>query len=83
MFILSLCDIQLTISDYHQGNANKETEITQIHVLFGISFIRENICNLENEKAGHMPVGFELAFGSLLEKAWNLGIGVPQDSPVL
>lgn len=30
-----------------------------------------------------MPVGFELAFGSLLEKAWNLGIGDPQDSPVL
>lgn len=30
-----------------------------------------------------MPIGFEVAFPSLLEIAWNLGIEVPNDSPFL
>ncbi|KAL6339653.1 hypothetical protein AAG906_034738 [Vitis piasezkii] len=49
----------------------------------GMSFIRENICKLEKEKAEHMPIGFEVAFPSLLEIAEDMGIEVPDDSPVL
>lgn len=48
-----------------------------------MSFIRENICKLEKEKAEHMPIGFEVAFPSLLEIAEDMGIEVPDDSPVL
>ncbi|XP_034673366.1 (-)-kolavenyl diphosphate synthase TPS14, chloroplastic-like [Vitis riparia] len=49
----------------------------------GVSFIKENISKLEKEKAEHMPIGFEVAFPSLLEIARNLGIEVPNDSPFL
>ncbi|KAL6339780.1 hypothetical protein AAG906_034866 [Vitis piasezkii] len=35
------------------------------------------------EKAEHMPIGFEVAFPSLLEIAEDMGIEVPDDSPVL
>ena len=48
----------------------------------GMSFIKENISKLEKEKAEHMPIGFEVAFPSLLEIAQKLGIEVP-DSPFL
>lgn len=48
----------------------------------GMSFIKENISLLEKEKAEHMPIGFEVAFPSLLELSRNLGIEVP-DSPFL
>ncbi|XP_057507462.1 ent-copalyl diphosphate synthase 1-like [Actinidia eriantha] len=49
----------------------------------GIAFIKENISKLEDEKAEHMPIGFEVAFPSLIERARMLGIQVPDDSPVL
>ncbi|GMJ01143.1 GA REQUIRING 1, ARABIDOPSIS THALIANA ENT-COPALYL DIPHOSPHATE SYNTHETASE 1 [Hibiscus trionum] len=48
----------------------------------GISFFKENISKLENENAEHMPIGFEVAFPSLLEVARTLNIEVPYDSPV-
>ncbi|GFY98796.1 terpenoid cyclases/Protein prenyltransferases superfamily protein [Actinidia rufa] len=44
---------------------------------------KENISKLEDEKAEHMPIGFEVAFPSLIERARKLGIQVPDDSPVL
>ncbi|CAL5427695.1 hypothetical protein CsSME_00041883 [Camellia sinensis var. sinensis] len=49
----------------------------------GISFIKKNICKLEDENAEHMPIGFEVAFPSLIEIAQKLDIEVPYDSPVL
>ncbi|KFK30883.1 copalyl diphosphate synthase [Arabis alpina] len=49
----------------------------------GIAFFRENIGKLEEEDDEHMPIGFEVAFPSLLEIARGLNIDVPYDSPVL
>ncbi|KAK8635912.1 hypothetical protein V6N13_004625 [Hibiscus sabdariffa] len=48
----------------------------------GVSFFKENISKLENENVEHMPIGFEVAFPSLLEVARTLNIEVPYDSPV-
>ncbi|KAF7153433.1 hypothetical protein RHSIM_Rhsim01G0274300 [Rhododendron simsii] len=50
----------------------------------GLSFIKENINKLEDEDAEHMPIGFEVAFPSLIERARKLDIQVPDDSdPIL
>ncbi|XP_057474257.1 ent-copalyl diphosphate synthase 1-like [Actinidia eriantha] len=49
----------------------------------GMAFIKENISKLEDEKAEHMPIGFEVAFPSLIEIARKLDIQVPIDSPIL
>ncbi|GLT61948.1 hypothetical protein SLA2020_346180 [Shorea laevis] len=49
----------------------------------GITFLKEKICKLEYENAEHMPIGFEVAFPSLLEIARSLNIEVLDDSPVL
>ncbi|KAF8116486.1 hypothetical protein N665_0017s0043 [Sinapis alba] len=49
----------------------------------GITFFRENIGKLEEEDDEHMPIGFEVAFPSLLEIARGINIDVPYDSPVL
>jgi len=49
----------------------------------GITFFRENIGKLEDENDEHMPIGFEVAFPSLLEIARGINIDVPYDSPVL
>ncbi|KAM3373697.1 ent-copalyl diphosphate synthase 5 [Capsicum galapagoense] len=51
--------------------------------LLGISFMRENLSKLGGENAEHMPIGFEVAFPSLIEIAKKLGIDIPYDSPVL
>ncbi|KAL4352900.1 hypothetical protein GQ457_06G029270 [Hibiscus cannabinus] len=48
----------------------------------GVSFFKENISKLEKESEEHMPIGFEVAFPSLLEIARSLDIQVPYDSPV-
>lgn len=48
----------------------------------GVSFFKDNISKLENESEEHMPIGFEVAFPSLLEIARSLHIEVPYDSPV-
>ncbi|KAH7864663.1 hypothetical protein Vadar_032337 [Vaccinium darrowii] len=48
----------------------------------GLSFIKENLNKLEDEDAEHMPIGFEVAFPSLIEAARKLDIQVPH-SPVL
>ncbi|KAJ4727466.1 Copalyl diphosphate synthase [Melia azedarach] len=49
----------------------------------GLSFFKENLSKLENENDEHMPIGFEVAFPSLLEIARSLEIEVPDNSPVL
>ncbi|CAN8247985.1 unnamed protein product [Cochlearia groenlandica] len=49
----------------------------------GINFFRGNIGKLEEEDDEHMPIGFEVAFPSLLEIAQSINIDVPYDSPVL
>lgn len=45
--------------------------------------MNQNIGRLEEENAEHMPIGFEIAFPSLLEFAKNLNLQIPTDSPVL
>nr|KYP70695.1 hypothetical protein KK1_009923 [Cajanus cajan] len=49
----------------------------------GMAFFRENLNKLENENAEHMPIGFEVAFPSLLDLARGLKIEVPENSPIL
>ncbi|XP_022769836.1 ent-copalyl diphosphate synthase, chloroplastic [Durio zibethinus] len=65
------CVIALKKWDIHPDKCQK-----------GVSFFKENISKLENENAEHMPIGFEVAFPSLLEIARSLNIEVPYDSPV-
>ncbi|KAJ8543161.1 hypothetical protein K7X08_005684 [Anisodus acutangulus] len=48
----------------------------------GMSFIRENLSKIGDENAEHMPIGFEVAFPSLIEIGRNIGIDIPDD-PVL
>ncbi|KAK3194366.1 hypothetical protein Dsin_025676 [Dipteronia sinensis] len=49
----------------------------------GLSFFKENISKLGSENDEHMPIGFEVAFPSLIETARSLGIEVPKNTPVL
>ncbi|KAL3531338.1 hypothetical protein ACH5RR_010660 [Cinchona calisaya] len=49
----------------------------------GLLFIRDNIYKLEDENVEHMPIGFEVAFPSLIEIAKKLSIDIPDDSAVL
>lgn len=46
-------------------------------------FINENISKLEDEEMEHMPIGFEVAFPSLVEIAETLNIQIPKDLPIL
>lgn len=48
-----------------------------------MAFLRENLSKLENENMEHMPIGFEIAFPSLLDVARGLNVEVPHDSPIL
>lgn len=48
-----------------------------------MSFIRENLSKIGDENAEHMPIGFEVAFPSLIEIGKKIGIDIPDDSPVL
>ncbi|XP_042491504.1 (-)-kolavenyl diphosphate synthase TPS28, chloroplastic-like [Macadamia integrifolia] len=49
----------------------------------GMMFIRENMSKLENENEEHMPIGFEIAFPSLVEIAERQDLQVPTDIPVI
>uniref|UniRef100_A0A161Y3E2 ent-kaurene synthase n=1 Tax=Daucus carota subsp. sativus TaxID=79200 RepID=A0A161Y3E2_DAUCS len=49
----------------------------------GLLFINENISKLEDEEMEHMPIGFEVAFPSLVEIAETLNIQIPKDLPIL
>ncbi|CAM8991885.1 unnamed protein product [Rhodiola kirilowii] len=48
----------------------------------GLKFIGQNMGKLEDEKAEHMTIGFEIAFPNLLELAKGVDIKIP-DSPFL
>ena len=43
-------------------------------------FIKKNIKRLEEENMEHMPIGFEVALPSLIDKAKELGIDIPSDT---
>lgn len=49
----------------------------------GMEFLKENLRKLEDENEEHMPIGFEVAFPSLLDIARSMNIEVPHDSPFL
>ncbi|KAK9945295.1 hypothetical protein M0R45_010817 [Rubus argutus] len=49
----------------------------------GMKFFKENLNKLEDENVEHMPIGFEIAFPSVLEIARSLGLEAPDDSPAL
>ncbi|XP_021897961.1 ent-copalyl diphosphate synthase, chloroplastic [Carica papaya] len=49
----------------------------------GMKFFRENLYKIEDENDEHMPIGFEVAFPSLLEIARSLNVEIEEDSPVL
>lgn len=48
-----------------------------------MAYFKENINKLGNENAQHMPIGFEVAFPSILEIARSLNLEVPDDCLVL
>ncbi|KAF5196667.1 Copalyl diphosphate synthase [Thalictrum thalictroides] len=49
----------------------------------GLSYICQNMDRLGDENAAHMPIGFEIAFPSLIEIARKLDMEIPVDSPAL
>ncbi|KAL5059580.1 hypothetical protein RYX36_031184 [Vicia faba] len=49
----------------------------------GMKFFMENLSKIQDENAEHMPIGFEVAFPSLLNIAKSLNIEVPENSPIL
>ncbi|CAA7395410.1 unnamed protein product [Spirodela intermedia] len=49
----------------------------------GISFLWANMKRLDEEDLELMPIGFEVAFPSLVEMARSLDLDVPLDSPAL
>ncbi|KAJ0772452.1 putative ent-copalyl diphosphate synthase [Helianthus annuus] len=49
----------------------------------GVKFLKENLCKLEDENEQHMPIGFEVAFPSLIDIARKLKIEIPDDTPAL
>ncbi|MFS8014551.1 putative ent-copalyl diphosphate synthase [Helianthus anomalus] len=46
----------------------------------GLKFMKENISKLEDEDREHMPIGFEVAFPSLINMARKLKLEVPEDT---
>uniref|UniRef100_A0A2C9WQ96 Uncharacterized protein n=1 Tax=Manihot esculenta TaxID=3983 RepID=A0A2C9WQ96_MANES len=66
------CVIALKTWKIHSDKADK-----------GLKYFKENLCKLGDENAEHMPIGFEVAFPSLLELARKLDIEIPEDSSVL
>lgn len=51
--------------------------------LTGLAFIRENMWRLREEEAELMPIGFEVAFPSLLDIAKALELEIPYGDPSL
>uniref|UniRef100_A0ACD5TKH3 Uncharacterized protein n=1 Tax=Avena sativa TaxID=4498 RepID=A0ACD5TKH3_AVESA len=49
----------------------------------GLSFLEENMWRLGDEDPEEMPIGFEIAFPSLLETAKSLGVVFPYDHHAL
>lgn len=66
------CVIALTFWNVHPTKCQR-----------GVEFLKANISKLEDENEEHMPIGFEVAFPSLIDIARKLNIEVGEDSPVL
>ncbi|KAF3323197.1 ent-copalyl diphosphate synthase 1 [Carex littledalei] len=66
------CVIVLTSWRVHPESCNR-----------GLVFLRENMCRLAEEAPELMPIGFEIAFPSLMQMAKDLGLEVPFDDPIL
>ncbi|XP_071738237.1 ent-copalyl diphosphate synthase 1 [Rutidosis leptorrhynchoides] len=66
------CVIALTSWNVHPNKCQK-----------GLKFLNENVSKLDDEDPEHMPVGFEVAFPSLIEIARKLDIEVSDDTPAL
>nr|WCR39977.1 terpene synthase class II [Dracocephalum officinale] len=66
------CVVALTAWKMHPHKCNQ-----------GLRFIRENIEKLESEDEEHMPVGFEVALPSLMDRATKLGIEIPNNSKIM
>nr|XP_043635976.1 ent-copalyl diphosphate synthase 1 [Erigeron canadensis] len=66
------CIIALTSWNVHPSKCQK-----------GVEFLKENISKLEDENMEHMPIGFEVAFPSLIDIARKLDIEVPENTPAL
>ncbi|XP_062205507.1 ent-copalyl diphosphate synthase AN1, chloroplastic-like isoform X2 [Phragmites australis] len=49
----------------------------------GLSFLHENMWRLAEEEQESMPIGFEIAFPSLIQTARSLDIDFPYDHPAL
>ncbi|GAB2281065.1 Gly-Xaa carboxypeptidase [Dionaea muscipula] len=51
----------------------------------GMRFVKENMNKLGEENGEHMPIGFEVAFPAMIEKARSLGMdfSVPDKCPIL
>ncbi|KAL6642916.1 hypothetical protein ACP70R_021097 [Stipagrostis hirtigluma subsp. patula] len=49
----------------------------------GLTFLHENMWRLADEEQESMPIGFEIAFPSLIQTARSLGIEFPYDHPAL
>ncbi|CAK9251796.1 unnamed protein product, partial [Sphagnum jensenii] len=49
----------------------------------GLEFIRLNVGKIEERDPAHMPIGFEIVFPTMLEKAKALGLDLPYESPIL
>uniref|UniRef100_K4AMR5 Terpene synthase N-terminal domain-containing protein n=1 Tax=Setaria italica TaxID=4555 RepID=K4AMR5_SETIT len=49
----------------------------------GLSFLHENMWRLADEEQESMPIGFEIAFPSLIQISRSLGIDFPYDHPAL
>ncbi|VFQ86200.1 unnamed protein product [Cuscuta campestris] len=57
--------------------ALKSWNVCPLHVQKGMMFLRENMRKVEEEDGEHMPIGFEVAFPSLMAMAKKLGIHLP------
>ncbi|KAD4584469.1 hypothetical protein E3N88_22070 [Mikania micrantha] len=49
----------------------------------GLKFVKENISKLEEEDEEHMPIGFEVAFPSLVDMARKLKLDVPDETTAM
>ncbi|KAL8232849.1 hypothetical protein R6Q57_002627 [Mikania cordata] len=66
------CVIALNSWNVHPGKCQK-----------GLKFVKENISKLEEEDEEHMPIGFEVAFPSLVDMARKLKLDVPDETTAM
>jgi ent-copalyl diphosphate synthase len=59
--------------------------VAKLHaaLLSGLSFLNQNMGKLAVEDQESMPIGFEIAFPSLIEIAKGLGVDFPYDHQAL